>query len=148
MLFEVCNEIHNFFDYERVYGKITISNGELVDVSLEEGQYFRIVGSVLNDGVYQYPADSNQLLNETFDGAVWKMAVPRAFLELCEEIEGWKDKYLSVDSMANSPFTSESFGGYSYSKNAASVADGGSGASWQNAFATRLNAWRKPRCRY
>lgn len=148
MLFEVCNELNNFFDYERVYGKITISNGELEGISLEQGQYFRIVGSVLNDGIYKHPVDSAELLNETFDGAVWKMAVPRAFLDLVTEIEDWSAKYLAADSMANSPFTSESFGGYSYSKNAGTVADGGSGASWQNAFATRLNAWRKPRCRY
>ena len=148
MLTSLCKELNNWFDTHRYFGTFTIDSNTIDGIELQDGQYFRIVGSVLNDGVYQYPVDSNQLLNETFDGAVWKMAVPRAFLELCEEIEGWKDKYLSVDSMANSPFTSESFGGYSYSKNAASVADGGSGASWQNAFATRLNAWRKPRCRY
>ena len=47
---------------------------------------------------------------------------------------------------AMSPFTSESFAGYSYSKGGAggSGSSGGSGATgWKAAFASRLNAWRK-----
>jgi len=145
MLFEICKELNNFFDYERVYGKIAISNGEIVDVSLETGQYFRIVGSIFNDGVYKYPAD---LVDEEFDGAVWKMAVPPAFINLCEDIKAWSDKNLAADSAAMSPFQSESFGGYSYSKGSGSSDGSGAGASWQSAFASRLNSWRKPRCRY
>jgi hypothetical protein len=148
MLFEICKELNNFFDYERVYGKIAISNGEIAGVSFETGQYFRIVGSIFNDGVYQYPTDSSRLTDEEFDGAVWKMAVPPAFIDLCDEIKAWSDKNLLVDSAAMSPFQSESFGGYSYSKGSGSSESTNNAASWQSAFASRLNSWRKPRCRY
>lgn len=148
MLFEICNELNNFFDYERVYGNIVISNGDIEGVDLEQGQYFRIVGSIFNDGVYKYPDDGEKLTDETFDGAVWLMAVPPAFIDLCDDIETWAAKNLSADSQAMSPYTSESFAGYSYTKAGGSSSSGGAGASWQSAFASRLNQWRKPRCRY
>ena len=57
----------------------------------------------------------------------------------------WSDKYLGVDSAAMSPFNSESFGGYSYSKSGGSSSSGNVDLSgtWQGAFADRLNNWRK-----
>lgn len=45
---------------------------------LQEGQYFRVVGSVFNDGLYQYP--TKDMIDEIFDGAVWALAVPKAVL--------------------------------------------------------------------
>lgn len=59
MLTELCQELRNWFDrgQPKWYGTFTIENGALVlrdDMSLKDGQYFRIVGSALNDGVYQY----------------------------------------------------------------------------------------------
>ena len=147
MLFEVCNEINNFFDYEREFGKFEILNHALDGVTISTGQYYRIIGSVFNDGVYKRGIDDLALEDEEFNGAVWKMAVPSAFLSLVDEIEDWSAKYLTADSAALSPFVSESFGGYSYSK-AGNSTSGDTGASWADAFAKRLNAWRKPRCRY
>lgn len=95
------------------------------------GQFFRVVGSVSCDGVYRcgdkLPAD------ETFDGAVWAMAIPPALEAIAVEIEEWKAK--NADVLA-SPYQSESFGGYSYTK-------GSDSASWQGVFAKRLNRWRK-----
>ena len=105
---------------------------------MRAGQYFRIMGSVLNDGVYQYGNCS--LRDETFDGAVWAMAVPAEFLRLEEEIKAWRTQY---ENAANSPFQSESFAGYSYTKSSANGNSGGSVAGWQGVFASRLNKWRK-----
>ena len=48
-----------------------------------------------------------------------------------------------ADSAAMSPYMSESFGGYSYSKGASNTASGGSVVTWQDAFKTRLAPWRK-----
>lgn len=145
MLSELCKELNNWFNYNlpKNVGTHTISDGQLVkDYHLLEGQYFRIVGSVFNDGVYQYP--KNDLIDETFDGGVWAMAVPPEVVALSDEIDQWKEKYQSVDSAAMSPFTSESFGGYSYSKNGGGASDGtGSAGTWQGAFRNRLNRWRK-----
>lgn len=143
MLTELCKEINNWFDHAKFYGTFTIEDGSLVeDCELKDGQYFRIVGSVFNDGVHQYKSDD--LTDETFDGAVWAMAIPQDVIALAAEIESWKAKYQNIDSPAMSPFNSESFGGYSYSKGGGSSSTDLSG-TWQGAFADRLNHYRKIR---
>lgn len=141
MLTELCQELRNWFDKERHYGTFTIEDGNIVADFLLPGQYFRIVGSVFSDGVYQYPAEDLQ--DETFSGAVWALAIPKEVVQLAEEISAWRAKYEAADSQALSPFTSESFGGYSYSKGATNGAGDGSGTSWKSVFKSRLNMWRK-----
>ena len=147
MLTEICQYLHNWFEVAKFYGKFIISDGHIEsyndgDMGLIEGQYFRIVGSLLNDGVHQYPSEG--LKDETFDGAIWSMAIPPAMLSLSEEIDAWQTKHGSVDSTAMSPYNSESFGGYSYSKSSGGSAESGGGSGgWQSAFANRLNPWRK-----
>lgn len=136
-------EINNFFDrgLEKFHGAIEIKNGAIDDAdikaALKPNQYFRIVGSLFNDGVYKND-ESLQLTDELFVGSVWLMAVPKEIIALDSEITDWVNKY---GEMVSSPYTSESFGGYSYSK--ASGANGSSNPSWQTAFASRLNKWRK-----
>ena len=117
-------------------GTYTIEDGGITLPFLENGQYFRICGSVFNDGLHQYPA--SDLKAETFDGAVWALAVPQAVIDLAAEIEEWQKK--NGDASV-SPYQSESFGGYQYSK-ATDSASGGA-VTWQSAFRSRLNAWRK-----
>ena len=137
MLTEICAEIRNYFEVPngRRFGTFTISGGSIAPLDfLQEGQYFRIVGSVFNDGVYQYPA--SDLTDEVFEGAVWAMAVPPTLIDLAAEIKAYNDS----DAGKASPFTSESFGGYSYTK--ATNADG-SVMDWQNAYGKRLNKWRR-----
>lgn len=141
MLTELCQELKNWFDRERHTGTFTIADGNITADFLREGQYFRIMGSVFSDGVHQYPAAG--LPSETFTGAVWALAIPAPVIALDEEITAWREKYEATDSAAMSPFTSESFGGYSYSKSSGNSGDGSSGRSWQTAFAPRLNMWRK-----
>ena len=117
-------------------GTYTIEDGGITLPFLANGQYFRICGSVFNDGLHQYPA--SDLKAETFDGTVWALAVPQAVIDLAAEIEAWQKK--NGDASV-SPYQSESFGGYSYSK-ATDSASGGA-VTWQSAFRSRLNAWRK-----
>ena len=72
MLTEICAELRNYFEVPngRHFGKFTISGGSIAPLDfLQEGQYFRIIGSVFNDGVHQYPA--SDLTDEVFNGAVW-----------------------------------------------------------------------------
>lgn len=143
MLTELCQELRNWFDrgQPKWYGDFTIENGALVlrdDMSLKDGQHFRIVGSALNDGVYQYGSDGDALQDESFTGAIWAMAVPPAVIALSEDIDAWIIKNAEILS---SPYTSESFGGYSYTKNTGSSGSGG--YSWTDAFRSRLNRWRK-----
>lgn len=150
MLNEVCLEVRNFFDKNqpKIFGDILISDGKIRNADflavIKENQYFRIIGSVFNDGVYQKTADL-ELVDEHFDGAIWLMAVPKDFLALVAEISDWQTKNGGVDSQAMSPFTGESFGGYSYSKSAGSSSSNGNAGTWQAAYATRLNAYRRIR---
>lgn len=141
MLEQILRVIKNYFITEVYAGTFNISDGSLSADFLKQGQYFKIEGSILNDGVYQYPVTG--LLDETFDGEIWAMAVPPSVIALSEEIQAWCEKNKEV---LDSPFTSESFGGYSYSKG---TGGGGSGISapitWKEAFASRLNTWRKVR---
>ena len=139
MLEQVLDHIHNYFEKRIVRDKFVISSGSINLSFLPEGQYFRIVGSVFNDGVHQYPA--SDLADEVFEGQVWAMAVPPAVIALSKEIETW---VANNAESANSPYISESFGGYSYSKGSKSS---GSGATipigWKDVFRDRLNHWRK-----
>ena len=134
-LTNLCAEIRNYFETEKRFGTFTISDGSISPSNfLQDGQYFRIVGSVFNDGVHRHPA--HDLTDETFDGAVWAMAVPPAVIDLAAEIE----EYNNSDAGKASPFTAESFGGYSYTK---ATDANGAPISWQKAFASRLNKYRK-----
>lgn len=116
-------------------GTYTVQNGDITLPFLQKGQYFRIVDSVFNDGVYKY--GEFPLQDETFTGCVCALAIPKAVLELAQEIEAWQAKNGSV---ASGPYQSESFGGYSYTLK--SGTEGGA-VSWQDAFSDRLNLWRK-----
>lgn len=148
MLTELCGYLRNWFDRDRYIGKFEIIDGKIstnISMTLLENQYIRIVGSVLNDGVYQYHVDGIEgLQDEAFDGAVWSLAIPKAVVDLNTDIDAWRAKYEAVGSAAMSPFSSESFGGYSYTKNAGNSENSASGlGGWQNAFANRLSQWRK-----
>ena len=141
MLTELCKELNNWFCIKKYFGDFTIEDGVLTAPELQNGQYFRIVGSVFNDGVYEYPAQG--LEDETFNGAVWAMAIPQDVIALSEEIDAWKEKYADIDSVAMSPFQSESFGGYSYSKASGAGESGNTAGDWRSVFGSRLNNWRK-----
>lgn len=142
MLTELCQELRNWFELEKYFGTFTIENGELAmpEGSLQEGQYFRIVGSVFNDGVHMYPTSG--LTDEVFRGAIWAMAVPPSVIDLSERISDWELKY---GESVSSPYSSESFGGYSYAKASSGQGSTSSGGNptWRSTFASELNKWRK-----
>lgn len=157
-LTELCHYLRNWFDRGRYFGTFHIENGALTSMELhgaivpggivpqdltdpaeilQNGQYFRIVGSVFNDGVHQYPA--TKLADEVFDGALWVMAVPPSVITLSGEIDDWQTKY---GKAASSPFSVESVTSSSYSRTRA-TGEGLGAINWQTAFASRLAPWRK-----
>ena len=138
MLTELCGVLRNWFETDRISGTYTVENGSITLSFLQNGQFFRVVGSVFNDGVHQYP--DYAMADETFDGSIWPMSVPPALLCLGEEIKAWQEKNGNI---AASPYTSESFGGYSYSKSTSGSATGAGVVTWQSVFKLRLNQWRK-----
>lgn len=129
MLFEIMVHIKNFFPTElSEETEYKIEGGVISLPFVSDGQYIRIEGSTLNDGVYQYPVAD--LTDEEFKGTITVLAPPKSFLELVKEIETFQKKYEAT------PFASESFGGYSYTKS-------DNGSSWASVFKSRLNTWRK-----
>lgn len=141
MIGQICAEVKNYFVQPNVdihAGNYTIENGELSPIPfVKVGQYYRIVGSALNDGVYKRGTDDQHLLNEEFFGTVWSMRVPKDFVALCKEISDWQTANAAALS---GPYQSESFAGYSYSKGAS---ESGGAWTWKDQFKNKLNAYRK-----
>lgn len=135
MLEAVLDYLHNWFVSAIYEGTYTISDERIELSFLQNGQYFRIVGSVFNDGLYKYDDDLT-LVDETFEGSIWALAIPNMVIDITKQIEAWQEKY--GDAVAG-PYTSESFGGYSYSKGSGSENE----ASWQSKFASMLAPYRK-----
>ena len=130
MLETICNHIHNDFEVARRAGRFEVSDGGIALPGLQAGEYFRVIGSRFNDGIYRYPAEG--LTDEVFDGEIAVLRPPKAFLSLVAEITAWRGRY---GSTAEGPYKSESvLGVYSYTKG---------GAAWQEAFADRLDTWRR-----
>ena len=68
------------------------------------------------------------------------MAVPPSVIALAADIDEWNEKNAEALS---SPYTSESFGWYSYTK-ATTGGVGTSGAfTWRDQFASRLAKWMR-----
>lgn len=145
MLTEICQYLRNWFVREKILGWFSIENGVLLAsdgtaLPLLSGQYFRVIGSVFNDGVHQ---NGDPLTDEPeFKGSVWLMAVPPDFLALVSDIADWIE---NNSAALNSPYSSESFGNYSYSLRGSGSTNGtdSGGVSWQSQFSSRLAPWRK-----
>lgn len=137
MLDEILSYLNNYFvDRKEIrLGTWTIREGTISLDWVKDGQYIRISGSDLNDGVYQYPPTG--LTDETWYGSIWPLSIPPALLSLVSEIEEWVERY---GDAVSGPYSSESFGGYTYSK---STGEDGTTTSWQDVFASRLVGWRK-----
>ena len=136
MLNEIMQSIKNYFA-TGIYknGTFTIENGTISLDFAVPGCFIKIEGSILNNGVYEYP--TTELNDETFAGTICVLAPPADFLELCEEIEA---HVKANKNKKKSPLQSESFDGYSYTRATTST---GAFADWRTVFGERLSAWRK-----
>lgn len=137
MLYEILKHLHNFFHVRGAgrSGMWKVEDGTMILPFLKEGQYYQIEGSVLNDGVYRYPASG--MRDEEFVGFVSPMAIPSEVITLCQQITEWCEEH---EESLQSEYQSESFGGYTYTK---ATDKNGNLAGWQDVFRKRLNAWRK-----
>lgn len=140
MIGQVCAECKNYFiqDSDIHTSNYIVQSGTISPVPfLKVGQYYRIIGSALNDGVYKHGTDDLSLADEEFFGSVWAMRVPAEFVALVDDIQTWDAANASALS---GPYASESFGGYSYSK---ATSEGGGAWTWRDQFKSRLNAFRR-----
>lgn len=151
MLQQVLEHLHNWFIKKPFAGEYTVASGVISPLDfLLEGQRFRIIGSVFNDGVYTYHSagiknDDDKsavtFADETFTGTILALAVPKAVIDLSGEIGDWVTKY---GDTANGPFISESFADYKYTRMTNSKVNGGDAfMGWQSIFRDRLAQWRK-----
>lgn len=108
----LCRELRNYFIRAEFTGTWVIDGGVLLPpASLSDGQYYCISGSVFNDGVHRWP--DVDLVDETFEGTLWAMAVPRDVIALAEDIASYRAG-LDAFAASHKGFQSESFEGYSY----------------------------------
>lgn len=141
MLETILIYLHNWFPIKGAArcGEHEIVSGELQADYLKPGQYYRIKGSVFNDGLHIYPCDEPDcMLDEVFTGEVWPLAIPKAVLEIADEIKAYRDENPDTDKV------SETFADYSYTR-AQTTKDGTSTAGgWMAVFGPRLRVWRRP----
>lgn len=144
MLEQVLWHLHNWFERETIkVASCHIDGGSLptsITERLLDGQFYRIEGSYLNDGLHQHP--DTELADETFDGSVSLLAIPKALLLVVDEISDWQS---ANGTAVDGPYASESFGGYTYSLKSDAGAGSSSGglSGWRLAFRDKLNHWRK-----
>lgn len=169
MLEEILAHLHNWFPANggKHTGTFKIVSGVLDVDFLRPGQYYRIRGSVFNDGLHRAavpPSTSDGALSEedlsAHEAAATSANVNGSATELSEE----KDEVFTGEVWAlaipariislaeeiaawreKNPETdkvSESFGGYSYTRGSSSTT--GAPGGWQAAFASRLNPYRRP----
>lgn len=137
MIESVMREVNNYFEGDVYNGHFIIENNSLVGaVDIKDGQYYRITGSMFNDGVFKHGQED--LIDEEFDGTVYGLYVPRNFLSLVNRINELNSEFGDV---MNAPYSSESYanGSYSYT-----MSQSGPNVDWwRTKFAAELNRWRK-----
>ena len=145
----LCKTIKNWFtkDEDKYFETFTITGGVISPSDfLMLNQYFRIVGSIFNDGVYQFKGVGiaiEGLTDETFsDGAVWAMRIPKTVTENLTILNQWIE---TNKEALDSPYTSESFGGYSYSKSGSATNGSNSDTSLKQKINELFGNYRKVR---
>lgn len=138
---EVLGYLNNYFFQFGESGSFEIINGQIkMENEFKLGQYILIEGSSLNEGVHLITSvisgsiGLTDIIDETFDGIIYALAIPRKLIDISERIITWKEK--------NPPsvYTSESFGAYSYNKG---TGRNGKIYGWEDAFSQDLRQYRK-----
>lgn len=161
----LCAETHNYHETDKVIGDFTIESGNIELPFLCENQFFRIVGSKFNDGVYIYSQDAFTIRSSTWEEVLngnldWETLKDKKWGDLVErdlvdetfhgaiwpmnmpraflELSKEISKYNESEVAKPTANTSESINGhYSYTRSSADA------NQWQNVFRSKLNRWRK-----
>lgn len=135
---DVIEAINADFATDTQRGTFAVTDGAMTGAEVPDGAYFWIGGSMFNDGLHRAPA--GDLIDETWDGSVKVLAIPKTFEKVVEDMEAWVEAHPADKG----GYTSESFGGYSYSLPANSKT--GQAATVYDVFGSRLNRWRRLPC--
>lgn len=136
MLYEILKHIRNFFadNDKAIIGYFEIVSGS-IDLPFDAGQLYIVEGSAHNDyTVFKYGESTHT--DEAFNGTITPICPPNSLIDLCSDIEAW----CAENKNKKSAYTSESFGGYSYTKGTTAS---GRPLGWQEVYADRLSIWRK-----
>lgn len=139
MLEELLRTLNNWFEKDSLVGTFKVVGGALLvpEGFLKDGQYLRVIGSTFNDGLHCWPV--SDMVDEEFAGEVQALEIPPAVISLSSEIDRWRaDNQKALDA----PYASESFGGYSYSKEGSGSSQNAS-TGWRAHFRDQLNQWRR-----
>lgn len=134
---QVMAEVRNYFPKLRMKEEWTIRGGVLSpNDMLLTGDLIAIGGSLRNDGVYEVQEGGRLegVQDEVFQGSVWLLCPPPAFMALCEEISAWEETKPAYG------VKKESFGCYSR-ENAVSAE--GVSMGWQDVFKADLLPYRR-----
>ena len=166
MLETILTHLNNWFPAKngKHSGAFAIVSGVPRVDFLAPGQYYRVRGSALNDGLHRAAAPSSAsdampsgealdareagtgrdetqggdvLHDESFTGEIWALAIPQAVIALAGEIAAWRKANPETDKL------SESFGGYSYTRGSGSATGAPGATGWQAVFAARLRPYRR-----
>lgn len=144
MIASIMNYINNYFSrtVERVTAVID-GTAKTITGSFGEtylaGQYIRLSGTILNDGVYKIASVAGtvitveeDLLDESpAEGYyLWGLAPPKAFLEVVDDIK----TYITANG------TSTGLKSETQGKRSVTYA---SDSTWQGVYANALGSWRK-----
>lgn len=142
---KILDSINNYFYKFYESGNYSINTNTIkVKGKYIIGQYVRIEGSTLNDGVYKVifvdgqniTLESLTMRDEEFEGIISSLAIPSDLISLKAKIETYESE--------NKPsaIVSESFGNYSYSL---ATNANGQALTWQEVFSNELKPYRKPK---
>lgn len=142
MMYQTMQAVNNFFERTAEAGTFQIVEGRIEGLKAKylQGQYVRIMDSIMNDGVFKIKSVPQEgtieldglTTSEEFTGYIVGLAIPQAFMELTEKI-----KEYDVKLKKHKGVTSESIPNYSisYDTSIKSVTD---------AFKSELSPFKKP----
>lgn len=140
VLMQECN---NYFYKTYESNTFAISNGVITTQGKYlVGQYIKIEGSILNDGVYKVESmDSNkinikELQDEVFEGCIFGLSVPKGFIDLSTKIQ----EFLDNPKAKPTDISSESFNNYSWSKGKKT---NGANITWNDVFRDDVYSYRQ-----
>ena len=142
LITEIMKLIDKYFiNYKQVEkGNFIIKDG-IIDVTSPyiKGQYIRIIGSILNDGVYLVSDDLLTLAgaqDEVFNGMILGLSVPRDFIKLVDDIE----KFEKSSDIEKRDLASVRIGEYAETR---ATGKDGTPISWQSVFRRDLDKYRR-----
>ena len=140
---DILSYINNYFAVTKEEGTFKIIDDAItIRGNYLQGQYIKLEGSILNDGIYKIESLGNKSItlvganNEEFKGAIYSLAIPKDLVGISVKLEELKEK------ATNGIYESESFGEYSYT-----LAKNSKGEIYSNidSFKNELKKYRKMR---